>query len=210
LIVTAGRRLRFIRDERAGATIEFVALMPAFLLLTFFIFEVGVPILWVGTAEKAVQLGARLAIVSNYAVTGLTPTSTNSLAGGSFIYVQRCSAGACTPFATQTCIAGTSAQCDSTNFTTIVNRMASLSNLIQSQYVTITYTYIGLGYAGGPLVPGVTVTLAGVPYGAVVTTILGSFMKLATGDQSASSPFYTLPTKTVTLTGEDLNTAGAP
>jgi hypothetical protein len=80
--------------------------------------------------------------------------------------------------------------------------MRAISSLIQSQYVTITYSDVGLGFAGGPIVPSVTVTLTGVPYGAVVTTILGNFF-------SGASPLVTLQTISVTLTGEDLSTAGA-
>ncbi len=204
----------FIREEKAGATVEFVALMPAFFLLTFFIFEIIIAVLWVGTAEKAVQLGARLAVVSDYAVNGLTATSTNALAAGFF--GQPCSAGACVAFTTQTCTGGTGAQCNATKFNAIVNRMSRISNLIQSQYVTISYTYVGLGYAGGQVVPRVTVTLGQtnpvgssvpVPYGAVVTTVLGNFIKL--GDKTASSPLVNLPTISVTLTGEDQSSAGA-
>ncbi len=80
--------------------------------------------------------------------------------------------------------------------------MRSISSLIDNQYVTITYSYVGLGFAGGPIVPGVTVTLSGVPYGGVGTTILGKFF-------DSTSPLVTLPTISVTLTGEDLSTAGA-
>src|SRR5262245_41917131 len=203
-----------MQSEHAGVTVEFVALMPAFLLLTFFILEVAVALTWIGTAEKAVQLGARLAVVSNYAVGGLAPTNTNALAAG-HLMGQPCSAGACTAFAMQTCIHGTSGQCDATNFNAIVDRIRScstcsgISSLISAQYVTITYSYVGLGYAGGPLVPQVTVQVAGVPYGTIVTTLLGNFFKRASGNQSYSSGLTNLPTITVTLTGEDQSSAGA-
>ena len=193
----------FVKDESAGATVEFIAVMGPFLLLTFFIFEVIIAALWVGTAEKAAQLGARLAVVSNFAVTSLTPSMTNPLVDTSHAYGQACPAACSSPsFATATCVHGTGGVCDAANFTTLVTRMQAISSLVQSQYVTITYSYVGLGFAGGPIIPSVTVTLAGVPYGAVVTTLLGRFF-------GGASPLVTLPTITVTLTGEDLSTAGA-
>ncbi len=193
----------FIKDEGAGATVEFVAIIGPFLLLTFFIFEIIIAVLWIGTSEKAVQLGARLAVVSNFAVTSLTPTATNPLVDANHAYGQPCPAACSSPaFTTATCVHGTGGVCDAANFTTLVNRMRSISSLIDNQYVTITYSYVGLGFAGGPIVPGVTVTLSGVPYGAVVTTILGKFF-------DSASPLVTLPTISVTLTGEDLSTAGA-
>jgi Flp pilus assembly protein TadG len=202
----------FVKRECGGATVEFVALMPAFLLLTFFIFEIIVAVLWVGTAEKAAQLGARLAIVSDYAVTTLTPTTTNLASAITYPPGSQCggTTDKCTPFATQKCdgnvATGASNPCSAT-FTTIVNRMSSISALIKAKYVTITYSYAQLGFVTGRVVPSVTVTLSGVPYDTLVTTIVSSFFKLT--NPSATSPLTTLPAISVTLTGEDLSSAGA-
>jgi len=189
-------------------TVEFVALMPAFLFLTFFVFEIMVAVLWVGTVEKAVQLGARLAIVSNYAVTGLAPNQKNAVAAG-YVPGAHCSQGGCVGFTVRTCSGGSIGDCNAANFNVLVNRMRSIAGLIQPQNVTITYDYIGLGFAGGPIIPRVTLTVQNVPYGAVVTTIMATFFRAATGNPSAISPLTNLPTVTATFTGEDLNTAGA-
>ena len=56
-----------VREEGAAA-IEFVAAMVFFTVLSFFSFEVGVAVFWNATAEKAAQIGARLAIVGDPAV----------------------------------------------------------------------------------------------------------------------------------------------
>jgi hypothetical protein len=163
---------KFIQDADAGVAVAFVALLPAFLFLTFFIFEVLIALLWVGTVEKAAQLGARLAIVSSVAVTGLP--ATNAKASG-HNYGELCSAGACgstgTGFDPKWCIGGTAGFCDSGNctgaavpcFQVIVNRMRNVAGLIQPQNVTITYEYAGLGFAGGPIVPRVTVAVGITP-----------------------------------------------
>ena len=87
--------------------------------------------------------------------------------------------------------------------------MRGLASLIQAQHVTIRYDYVGLGFAGGPIIPAVTVTVQGVPYGAIMTTILAGFMRIATGNPSAGSPLTNLPTITATFTGEDLSSLGA-
>jgi Flp pilus assembly protein TadG len=203
LIVAAGRHCGFIRDERAGATVEFVAVMPVFLLTAIFAMEVAIAILWVGTAEKAAQLGARLAVVSTRVVAATTcPTvtglpTTNCLAPG-FVYGQQCNIGACVPFCTATANC-TCTNCGTAEFTTIVTRMRGILSQIQAQNVSISYTYVGLGYAGGPVVPSVTVTISGVQMGGIMTAI---FAKFVTG-------LTTLPPVSVTLTGEDLSSLGA-
>jgi hypothetical protein len=225
----------FIKDRRGSVAVEFVALLPAFVFLTFFIFEIGIAVLWIGTAEKAAQLGARLAIVSSKAVTDLP--ATYSLAAD-HTWGQNCSQGACgtggSGFPARWCIGGLSGgaggYCDTANctgatkpcFGVIVDRMRAIAPLIQPQNVTISYEYAGLGFAGGPIVPRVTVTVGvtpagftppnagqAVPYGTFMTTILARFMRLVTGNPAAGSPLTNMPTISATFTGEDLSTAGA-
>jgi Flp pilus assembly protein TadG len=202
----------FIKGENGGATVEFVAVFGPFLLITFFIFEIIIAVLWIGTAEKAVQLGARLAVVFNPAATGLP--ATNAVSAATVPPGAACGTTMpdnCATFGTLTCNAKTSAGCVAAalNLTwckakpidCIVKRMSDVSGLITKDYVTITYSYVGLGFAGGPTIPSVTVTLQNVPYGAVVTTILGNFFAAGGGTSSLA----TLPPISVTLTAEDLS-----
>jgi hypothetical protein len=197
----------FIRDDRGGVAVEFVALMPAFVFLTFFIFEIFIAVLWVGTVEKTAQLGARLAVVSHTAVTGL-PTE-YALRSAAYAYGQPCSAGACGStgqgFTTRTCAGGIGGDCNPavclgaavSCFQVIVNRMRGIASFIQ------------VGFAGGPIVPRVTVTVQNVPYGLFMTTILNGFIRLATGNPTATLGMTNIPTVSATYTGEDLSTAGA-
>jgi hypothetical protein len=209
--MTTSRCRKFMTDHSGGVAVEFVALLPAFVFLTFFIFEIFVAVFLVGTVEKAAQLGARLAIVSNTAVTGL-PTD-YALRSTAYAYGQPCSAGACgtggTGFTTRTCAGGSGGACDGPNFTVIVNRMRGIASIIQPQNVTIEYAYVGLGFAGGPIVPRVTVTVQNVPYGLFVTTILDGFIRLATDNQTTTLGLTNLPMITATYTGEDLSSLGA-
>ena len=207
----ADRTVAFVRDRDAGVTVEFVTLMPAFLLLTLFVFEIFLAVLWIGTVEKAAQLGARLAIVSNKAVDNL-PTD-YPLRSTAYAYGQPCSAGACgtngTGFASRICTGGSGGDCNNTNFLTIVNRMRAMASIIQPSQVTIRYDYVGLGFAGGPIVPSVQVRIQGVPYGSVTTTLLARFMRYVTRNPNATSFLTNLPPITATFTGEDLSSAGA-
>src|SRR4249920_3772240 len=108
------RRPKFIREDAGGATVEFVAIMGPMMLIVFFIFEVMVEMVWIGTAEKAAQAGARLAVVSNPVANGLQTTNvlTNNT---TYYYGQACSAGACSPPMTASvCTGGTGNTCSCT------------------------------------------------------------------------------------------------
>jgi Flp pilus assembly protein TadG len=203
----AGQRGRLLFDDRGGVAVEFVALLPAFVFLTFFIFEIGIAVFLVGTVEKAAQLGARLAVVSNFAVTNLAPGNRNQVAMNA-VPGQNCPA-ACVGFPTRFCDGGTSADCDAADFTAIFTRMDNIAGLLQPSNVTVTYQYIGLGFAGGPIVPRVTVTVRNVPYGLFMTAVMNGFVRLATGNPNATLDMTNLPTITATYTGEDLSSAVA-
>ena len=82
------------------------------------------------------------------------------------------------------------------------DRMSGVVGLVTSQDVTISYTDIGLDFAGGSPVPSVSATVAGHPYGTLVATILAKFF-------DGSPILTTLPDISVTFTGEDLSSAGA-
>ena len=217
----------FLRRDAAGVTVEFVAIFPAFLLVTFFIFEIIVAILTIGTVEKAAQLGARLAIVSDTVATGVP--AINTRVNSNVRFGTPCStASTCNNFGTLVCDGNSSTGCVATTATYpcgntaqtplnyIVCRMRSISSSIQASNVTIIYKYVGLGYAGGPIAPSVTVligsktgtpwssttsTATAIPFAALVTTILAR----ATGSHALTN----LPTVSVTMTGEDLSSAGA-
>jgi len=72
--------------------------------------------------------------------------------------------------------------------------MRGFNGQIQASNVTITYVDAGIGFAGGPTVPMVTVTVTSVPY---QTGILGLLLN-ATGNLA------TLPSRSASMTGEDL------
>ena len=206
----------FIQDSRGGVAVEFVALFPVFLLLTFFILDVAIAMLFVGTVEKAAQLGARLASVSDYAVTALKSGETNGVRSG-HIPGENCmldtnsddgNSDPCMPFGPELCVGGSDG-CAS-GFDVIFTRMNRLAGLLEPENVSVTYEYAGLGFAGGPIVPRVTVTVQDVPYNTVTSDLLAGFYRLVTGDPDADFPgLTTMPRIEATFTGEDLSSVGA-
>lgn len=192
----------FLLNQRGASTVEFVVVAPAFLFLFFMVIEVAAAFFWWKTAEKATQLGARMAIVRDAAASDMPPRNPRR-AGGVFGLPCSHPSNPCDFDAAQswTCSGGGSG-CNDAAFQAILLEMRRIfGNAIQPENLIIRYDYIGLGYAGGAVVPLVTVTLSGVPFG----VFLG-FLSAAAG---LDGGLATLPDISATLTGEDLRTAGA-
>ena len=206
----------FAREQVAAITVEFVVIMSFFVTITFFVLEIALAqFLW-QTAEKTVQIGARLAVVSDPAVTAISSTTTNPLAtGGAF--GQPCPAN-CDVSSLTGCSSSTSctwsctytggtagAGCKATAINYIVTRMGQMYLPLRNptSKITVTYTYTGLGYAGGPLTPTVTVTLSNVPLNLGVISIVGNLM--GTG----AAPLFQIPTMSATFPGEDMQSSSS-
>ena len=58
-------RRKFAADTSGAAAIEFAIISLALVLFTFAILDVGFALYWFNRAEKATQLGARIAAVSD-------------------------------------------------------------------------------------------------------------------------------------------------
>jgi hypothetical protein len=96
-----------------------------------------------------------------------------------------------------------------TNFTNIETRIQNVFAQTRNQYVKITYSDSGLGFAGGPMIPLVKVELLGVPYGGVITGLISNLFNYRDakhpGANGTNGFASTLPPISVTLTGEDLS-----
>jgi hypothetical protein len=213
--------LRFSRESDGGATVEFVAAMLFFVVIVFFTFEIAVAVFWNATAEKAAQLGARLAIVGNPAVTAAVCPSGNNdgdpVAAGtmplrncrtaSAIYGTSCSiANTCQTWGPIECVGGSGGSCNAAGFATIAQRIRSIFGPATDETITIRYADSGLGYAGGPVIPLVTVEISGVEYDLIFAAILQRIGELATWQETGTNPATLLmPPVSATLTGEDLS-----
>jgi len=159
---------RLLRSDGAAAGAEFALVVPLLILLLFGVIDAG-RFLWeFNEAEKATQMGARYAVVTDPALSGLSSYSF-AVSGGvsAGTSVPNSSAGGTGWFSDATC---TDASCDcngssdfcggaslnSTAFNNIVARMAAMYPPIGPSNVQIIYKNVGLGFAGDPNGPDVS------------------------------------------------------
>ena len=180
----SGERIiqRLIRDGRGGGAVEFALVIPLLLILLFGIIDAG-RFLWeFNRAEKATQMGARYAIVTDVIPAGIV--------NADFVGSNHCSdingnSITCTPgdtitdvnaIGTLTC---TSASCTCTGscptatiqtepFNRLVQRMQQMKPNITAANVRVLFRGSGIGFAGDPngmqVVPLVTVELTGLQF----------------------------------------------
>lgn len=151
------------RGRRGGATTEFVVVFgPAFILLMFVV-EVAIAYFFIESLEKAAVQGARLAAVAAPAATGLPTRNPLSRSGAPGQPCSADSAPCVAPSGSVWRCEGGTVGCDGASFTLILSEMQRFVAALEPEHVTIVYTYDGLGYAGGPFVPIVSVEIAGFP-----------------------------------------------
>ena len=173
------RRTTFHRDQRGATAAEFALVLPIFLLFLLGLIDVGRYAWAINEAEKATQIGARWAVVTDLVPSGLkdysfavseeipqgTPVPTSAFGGVSCESTQ---STATTPGAVScTCIDGGAcgwpADVDEDAFRRIVSRMRLIYPAIGDGDVTVDYLNSGLGYSGDPngsdVAPLVTVRL---------------------------------------------------
>lgn len=179
----------------AAAGVEFALVLPVLILFLFGTIDVGRYMWSINQLEKATQMGARMAVVTNMVPSDLAAANF-ALNLGQAAQIPTSSFGAlkCDKFSgtlTCTCISnctGIGMTADAAAFGRIATRMTQIAGLIQDTNVRITYTNSGLGYAGDPngpdVAPIVTVSAANVNFVPFVFQFMGGSVKLPT--QSAS------------------------
>lgn len=194
--------------DRSGASaVEFALVLPLLLFMMFGIIDGG-RFLWeINRAEKATQVGARVAIVTDILDDGLANHSyLGDTSGGSALLqgdvipaaalgMLVCNSSGCT------CSSGTCPTVSlpgnySTRFGRIVTRMSQMKPDIAASNVTVAYRGSGLGYAGDPngidIAPLVTVELTGLQFrpltGLMLATInLPAFRTTLTAEDSSGT-----------------------
>jgi Flp pilus assembly pilin Flp len=184
------------RDESGATLVEFTLIAVLFFLITFSVIEIGLAAWWWTSAEKATHLGARMAVVSD-PVGGVLPETNGLAAGGVFGQPCRLEPSPCTGFATVTCSGCLEDR--------LFQRMQAIFPYLEPDNVVIRYEYIGLGFAGGPPVPAVTVELEGVRFPFIV---IDALVNLISGGGFPDG--IDMPAMRATLTGEDLHSGPAP
>jgi Flp pilus assembly pilin Flp len=193
-------QLGLIRDTRGAAMIEFSLVIGLLLVLTLGMIDFSFAFFQWNSASKAVQVGARLAAVSDPVSSDLQTLT--GLEGGALpgdpmpSFARVCSGAALT------CTGGTY---DPAAMNYIISRMDRIFPQVTAANVTIRYTYTGLGFAGRPgaagrsggPVPTITVELTGLNFSFFFLNGLLGF-----------SPIQ-IPAMKTTVTGEDLSTVGS-
>jgi hypothetical protein len=172
--------LRFWYCERGGAA-EFALILPLFILFFVGLIDAGLFFYEVNRGEKATQIGARMAVVTNPVAPGLgTESYVGATVGGvTLTQGDRIPAAA---LGTITCNNGgcSSFGHDPAAFALLLTRMQQIMPRIQASNLVVEYRGSGLGYAGNPngmdISPLVTVRLTGLTF--APTMLFGAQLNL--------------------------------
>jgi len=161
---------RLLRSDGAAAGAEFALVLPLLILLLFGVIDAG-RFLWeFNEAEKATQMGARFAVVTNPVATALKGPKQG---GYSFSVSDGILQGNAVPTANFDNAVCDNVRCSCTGgnicgaigydgpgsgtaFGNIVARMAAMYPPIQAANVQVIYKNVGLGFAGDPDNPNVS------------------------------------------------------
>lgn len=167
---------RFRDDERGGAA-EFALILPFALFLLVGMLDAGRFLYNVHQGEKATQIGARFAVVTDAIAPELASKSyVGEVVGGvTLIQGDRIPAAALGLITcNSTSCACTTSPCPSsltrnaTAFTNLRNRIADIFPAVQAANLIVEYRGSGLGYAGDPngmdISPLVTIRLTGLTF----------------------------------------------
>ena len=162
------------RDERGATAAEFAMVLPLLLLFLFGIIDVGRLMYTWNEAEKATQMGARMAVVTDMVPGGLAAMDYSTTLGqGVPVPTSTFGSASCTkPSAGVTC--SCTGNCppltpyNGTAFDDIVTRMKVFLPELTAANVAIDYTNSGLGYSGDPngadVAPLVTVRIVNMKF----------------------------------------------
>lgn len=190
----------FRTDERGASAAEFALVLPLLILLLFGMIDAGRFAWEYNRAEKATQVGARFAVVTDPVASALATESyvvSGVRAAGDPIPASalgdvQCNSSACS-CQTSPCPALTR---NAAAFTNLVARMRLMKPDIAAANVQVDYRGSGLGFAGDPsgmpISPLVTVSLRDLQFRPLTAMMLTTI---------------TMPDFRTTLTGED--SAGA-
>ncbi len=200
------RARRWSEDERGGVLVEFAIVVSLFLFMMFSIIDFGRLAFSHVTAEKAVQIAVRRAIVRPPACAGVPERYSRGVVPGGtptprFGTSCRTASYVCAPVATISC-AGNAANPTAQEIWTQIAPLLPSNAVIGNLQFTYSFDS-NLGYLGGPYVPMVTVT-ANLPQFQFASPLGGLATAAgATGAGTLGTPI-TYPVFSVSYPAEDL------
>lgn len=183
---------QFLRDED-GLAAEFALVLPLFLILMMGTIDVGFYAFRLNAAEKATQVGARWAAVTdpiasqlatesyvNQTIDGQTIGQGDRIPLSDFSIVCTSSGTTCACTGND-CLQGSYTK-DSTAFNRLATRMRQILPSIQDSNIEVEYSGSGLGFAGNPNGPDasplITVRLTNMTYQSITMSPLGGSVGL--------------------------------
>ena len=188
--------MNMARAQRGSSSVEFALVLPLLIMFLLGIIDAG-RLMWsYNRAEKAAQMAARYAAVTDLVPSTLATRDFTLQANGAVVGGQPVPTNV---FSSTTC---TSGSCtggwgySGTAFTNVVDRVRLFMPEIGAGNVQIQYDNVGLGYAGDPngpdVAPLITVSLINLQFRPLVFRLFGgATLQLATVSAS--------------VTGEDLS-----
>ena len=161
---------RLFRDTSGAGAAEFALVLPLLLILMFLSIDGGRYLYNVNRIEKATQLGARFAVVTDPVASDLTSLNFvgDTVDGVTLTQGDRIPADALAQFSCSQTACTDGHTVDSTAFNNILARMKLIMPELQASNVTVTYSGSGLGYAGDPsgmqIAPLVSVSVSGLSW----------------------------------------------
>jgi Flp pilus assembly pilin Flp len=183
-------RTAFLRDTRGVSSAEFALILPLLLVVLLGSIDVGRYSWSLGQAQKATQIGARVAVVTDmvpsdlytysFATSGGIPQGT-TVPAGSFPTIT-CQTSSGTPGCACPGNLSFCGTASSAAFNRIATRMAQIYPGLTASNVVVTYAWSGLGFSGDPngadVAPLVTVSLRNVQFVPFTTFIFGTQFNL--------------------------------
>ncbi len=219
-------RRKLAADRRGSISVENAIVFGLLIVLTVALIEFSLALWQWNTAEKATELGVRYAVQSDPVALGLAEY--NGVTGGGFVpgtSLKFSNLDAFTLSCTSSSCSCSGAGCgdftgsvsnptgvDTVAFNAIITRMDGVfrGSDLDTSNVTIDYSHVGMGFAGRPgldIVPVVTVRLTGVTFDFMILSFIRPLMFY--GSEQPTTSGIPMPPFTATLSGEDLNSAGA-
>lgn len=204
---------RFWRDQRGAAMLEYALVLPLFLLIFFALVDFGRYGSDFVMTQKAMERGARVAVVRPPACAGVPATHTRPAQQPGGTAPSRFGTpcrlgGVCANPGTISCGLDLSDGTASEIWDRIRN---VVPNTVRPEDVTISYAFDErLGFLGGPYVPLVTLELTGASFD-FVTPLAGLAALAVPGNQTGSElgGRVAFPNMSVTLPAEDLAVGSA-
>jgi Flp pilus assembly pilin Flp len=182
----------FLRNASGATAAEFALVLPLLILFLFGIIDAG-RIMWTwNQAEKATQMGVRMAVATDVIPSGLVGYSfavSGGIPQGDPIPESAFGGATCqSTSGSVACACKTGATCpalgtaNTASFTRIVTRMNQMFAEVAANNVVIDYSYSGLGFAGDPngsdVAPLVTVRLRNITFTPTLFRLFGASVTL--------------------------------